>query len=82
MSGPEAGCGHARLDGDVSSRPPRGPRAGAGTTAQLCKRLLDERSVLVVDGKLLGLDGFIRIWSGAPRDKLVEGLRRFAEEIR
>lgn len=55
---------------------------GAGTTAELCKRLLEKRSTLIVDGKLMGLDGFVRVWSGAPRDKLVEGLRRFAEEIR
>ena len=39
-------------------------------------------NTLVVDGKLLGLDGFIRVWSGAPRDRLVEGLRRFSEELR
>ena len=55
---------------------------GPGTTSDLCKRLLEKRSTLVVDGKLMGLDGYVRVWSGAPRDKLVEGLRRFAEEIR
>jgi aspartate/methionine/tyrosine aminotransferase len=55
---------------------------GVGSTAELAKRLLEKRSTLVVDGKLMGLDGFVRVWSGAPRDKLVEGLRRFAEEIR
>lgn len=52
---------------------------GSGTTGELCKRLLEKHSTLVVDGKLMGLDGFIRIWSGAPRDKLVEGLRRFGK---
>jgi bifunctional pyridoxal-dependent enzyme with beta-cystathionase and maltose regulon repressor activities len=55
---------------------------GPGTSGEICKRLLVKRSTLVVDGKLLGLDGFIRVWSGAPRDKLVEGLRRFGEELR
>jgi aspartate/methionine/tyrosine aminotransferase len=55
---------------------------GPGSTSELCKRLLDKRSVLVVDGKLLGLDGFVRIWSGAPRDKLVEGLKRCGEELK
>ena len=55
---------------------------GAGTTAELAQRLLKKRSVLVVDGKLLGLDGYIRLWSGAPRDKLVEGLKRMREELR
>ena len=30
----------------------------------------------------MGLDGFIRVWSGAPRDRLIEGLRRFGEELR
>jgi aspartate/methionine/tyrosine aminotransferase len=55
---------------------------GPGTSGEMCKRLLEKRSVLVVDGKLLGLDGFIRIWSGAPRERLVEGLQRFSEELR
>lgn len=55
---------------------------GAGTTAELAERLLKKRSVLVVDGELLGLDGYIRLWSGAPRDKLVEGLKRMREELR
>lgn len=55
---------------------------GPGTTADLCKRLLEKRSTLIVDGKLLGLDGYLRVWSGAPRDRLVEGLRRFGEELR
>jgi aspartate/methionine/tyrosine aminotransferase len=54
---------------------------GQGTSGELCKRLLQKRSTLIVDGKLMGLDGFVRVWSGAPRDKLIEGLRRFAEEI-
>ena len=55
---------------------------GPGTSGQICKRLLEKRSTLVVDGKLLGLDGFIRVWSGAPRDRLVEGLGRISEELR
>jgi aspartate/methionine/tyrosine aminotransferase len=55
---------------------------GPGTTGELCKRLLEKHSTLVVDGRLMGLDGFVRVWSGAPRDKLVEGLRRFGEELR
>jgi aspartate/methionine/tyrosine aminotransferase len=54
---------------------------GPETSGEICKRLLEKRSTLVVDGKLLGLDGFIRVWSGAPRDRLVEGLRRFSEEL-
>ena len=55
---------------------------GPGTSGQICKRLLEKRSTLVVDGKLLGLNGFIRVWSGAPRDRLVEGLGRISEELR
>lgn len=55
---------------------------GPGTTADLCRRLLEKQSTLVVDGKLLGLDGYIRLWVGAPRAKLVEGLKRFADELR
>jgi aspartate/methionine/tyrosine aminotransferase len=54
---------------------------GPGSTSALCQRLLDKQSVLLVDGKLLGLDGTLRLWMGAPRDKLVEGLRRFGEEL-
>jgi len=55
---------------------------GPGTSGEVCKRLHEKRSTLVVDGKIMGLDGFIRLWSGAPREKLVEGLRRFSEELR
>jgi len=49
---------------------------GPDTTADLCRRLLARRSVLVVDGALLGCDGHIRLWAGAPTDRLVEGLKR------
>lgn len=54
---------------------------GPGTTAELCQRLRDKRSVLIVDGKLLGLDSTLRVWMGAPRDRLIEGLRRVGEEL-
>ncbi len=46
------------------------------------QRLLERSSVLVVDGKLVGLDGYVRLWIGAPRDKLVEGLARIPDELR
>jgi aspartate/methionine/tyrosine aminotransferase len=54
---------------------------GPITSTELSTRLLEKQSVLVVDGKLLGLEGYLRLWSGAPREKLVEGLRRFALEL-
>jgi aspartate/methionine/tyrosine aminotransferase len=56
--------------------------SGPGTSGELCRRLLEKRSVLVVDGRMLGLDGYVRLWIGAPRDRLVEGLRRIGEELR
>jgi hypothetical protein len=49
---------------------------------ELCTRVRVNRSVLIVPGRHLGLEGFVRIWMGGREDYLREGLRRVAEEFR
>jgi aspartate/methionine/tyrosine aminotransferase len=56
--------------------------SGAEGSAALCTRLLEKHSVLAVDGGMLGCDGYVRIWAGAPRDRLVEGLERIRTALR
>jgi aspartate/methionine/tyrosine aminotransferase len=67
------------------------PRAGAiafvhshfhqGPT-EFAKRLLQEKSVLIVPGSQMGMDGFLRIGFGSPADYLKEGLQRIHELIK
>jgi len=49
---------------------------------ELCERIRDRQSTLIVPGKHLGLEGFVRIWLGAKEEYLCEGLRRIGEELR
>jgi aspartate/methionine/tyrosine aminotransferase len=49
---------------------------------ELCERIRTLQSTLIVPGKHLGLEGFVRIWLGAKEDYLCEGLRRIGEELR
>ena len=55
--------------------------AGIGSV-ELAERIRTRQSTLVVPGKMLGIEGFLRIWLGAREDYLREGLRRIAEELR
>jgi len=66
------------------------PRAGAiaflhcnlpQNPSNFCRRLLQEKSVLIIPGDQLGMDGFVRIGFGATQDRLKEGLRRIQELI-
>jgi aspartate/methionine/tyrosine aminotransferase len=69
----------------------REPRAGAlclmryrsaTPSYQLCERIRVNRSVLIVPGVHLGLEGFIRVWLGGKPEFLTEGLRRIGGELR
>jgi aspartate/methionine/tyrosine aminotransferase len=68
----------------------REPRAGAlclvrynsaRPSLELCERIRDNHSVLIVPGVHLGLEGFLRIWLGGKPEFLTEGLRRIGIEL-
>jgi len=49
------------------------------TSEELCLRLIDEKSLLLVPGSCFGMEGFLRIGWGADAETLREGLSRFGE---
>lgn len=51
-------------------------------SVELCERIRVRQSTLVVPGKQLGIEGYVRIWLGPREDYLGEGLRRVGEELR
>jgi aspartate/methionine/tyrosine aminotransferase len=68
----------------------REPRAGALCLMQyhsptpsyeLCTRIRERQSVLIVPGVHLGLEGYVRIWLGGKPEFLSEGLRRIGIEL-
>jgi aspartate/methionine/tyrosine aminotransferase len=69
----------------------REPKAGAlclmryaspTPSYELCERIRVNRSVLIVPGAHLGLEGFLRVWLGGRPEFLAEGLRRIGLELR
>jgi aspartate/methionine/tyrosine aminotransferase len=48
----------------------------------LCEQIRVRQSTLIVPGKHLGVEGFVRIWLGGPQEYLREGFRRIGEELR
>lgn len=77
----------ASLDGRLSFRD---PEAGAMVLVkyegdipsyELCEGIRQNRSVLIVPGSHLGLEGYVRIWIGGKPDYLTEGLRRVRQEF-
>jgi aspartate/methionine/tyrosine aminotransferase len=56
-------------------------RADVGSE-ELCEGIRMRQSTLIVPGKQLGVEGYVRIWIGAREDYLREGLRRIGEEFR
>ena len=69
----------------------REPKAGAlclmrycsaTPSIELCERVRDRQSVLIVPGAHLGLEGYLRIWLGGKPEFLAEGLRRIGIELR
>lgn len=50
-------------------------------SVELATRVRENRSVLIVPGAHLGLEGFVRIWMGGTPDYLREGLARVREEF-
>lgn len=49
------------------------------SSEELCKRLIEEKEVLLVPGSCFDIDGFLRIGFGNNTEVLVEGLSRFKE---
>lgn len=69
----------------------REPQAGAIALIQyaadipsveLCERVRQRQSTLIVPGSHLGLEGYIRVWLGGKEEFLREGLRRIGQELR
>ncbi len=48
---------------------------------ELCEGIRTRQSVLIVPGKQLGIEGYVRIWLGAKEEYLREGLRRIGVEL-
>ena len=78
----------ASFGGFLTFREPRAGalclvRYGSGTPSYpLCERIRVNRSVLIVPGAHLGLEGFVRLWLGGKPEFLTEGLRRIGVELR
>lgn len=51
-------------------------------SVELCEAIRTRQSTLIVPGKQLGLEGFVRIWLGGREEYLREGLRRVGIELR
>jgi aspartate/methionine/tyrosine aminotransferase len=47
----------------------------------LCEGIRTRQSTLIVPGKQLGIEGYVRIWLGAREEYMREGLRRIGEEL-
>lgn len=50
-------------------------------SVDLCERIRTRQSTLIVPGKYLGIEGFLRIWLGGREDYMREGLRRAGVEL-
>jgi aspartate/methionine/tyrosine aminotransferase len=50
-------------------------------SVDLCDAIRTRQSTLIVPGKQLGVEGYVRIWLGAREEYLREGLRRIALEF-
>ena len=58
-------------------------RYGSNTPSySICERARVNRSVLVVPGIHLGIEGFLRLWLGGQPEFITEGLRRVGVELR
>jgi aspartate/methionine/tyrosine aminotransferase len=51
-------------------------------SVDLCEQIRVRQSTLIVPGKQLGVEGYVRIWLGAKEEYFREGLRRIGEELR
>jgi len=51
-------------------------------SSKLAERLRKEKSVLVIPGDQFGMDGYIRIGTGPPRDYMIGGLNRIDELLK
>ncbi len=67
---PDAGAlGFVRYPGDLAS-------------AEICERIRENQSTLIVPGEYLGMEGYLRIWIGAQPEYLAQGLARVESELR
>ncbi|MFC2156898.1 aminotransferase class I/II-fold pyridoxal phosphate-dependent enzyme [Acidobacteriota bacterium] len=48
---------------------------------EICNRIRENQSTLIVPGEHLGQEGFLRIWMGGKIDFMQEGLSRISQEI-
>ena len=77
-----------KSDPVFSYRPPdAGPMcfvryASSRSSSEVAGRLVKEKSVLVVPGDLMGMDGYLRVGIGLPREYLTGGLDRVDEFLR
>ncbi len=51
-------------------------------SVDLCERIREHQSTLIVPGAHLGMEGYLRVWMGGQPDYLTAGLGRVAEELR
>ena len=51
------------------------------TSSELAERIRINQSTLIVPGSQFRLENCFRLWFGAPREKLLEGLRRIRTEL-
>ncbi len=53
-----------------------------GNSTELAHELRREKSVLVLPGDVYGMDGYVRVGIGTPKEHLAAGLDRFADLLR
>ena len=51
-------------------------------SAELCERIRQNQSTLIVPGSHVGLEGYLRLWFGGRLEFIREGLRRIGEELK
>jgi aspartate/methionine/tyrosine aminotransferase len=68
---PATAMAFVRYGGALANRP----------SVEIATFLREEMNVLVVPGSQLGLDGYLRIWMGAGRDALADGLERIGRGL-
>ena len=51
-------------------------------SVELCEKIRVRQSTLIVPGKQLGIEGYVRIWLGGREEYLREGLRRVGQELK
>jgi aspartate/methionine/tyrosine aminotransferase len=55
---------------------------GPVPSTEICEQIRQNQDTLIVPGAHFGLEGFLRVWMGAPPERLREGLARVETELR